>query len=169
MNVLSGKLANILQNMPQAVAEIQGSAYYPDIRGTVKFYATQFGTLVSAEMQGLPFSYEPCASRFFGFHIHSGKTCTPVEGDAFSAVQSHDNPYNCGHPEHAGDLPPLLGNDGTAFQVFLTDGFEVSEVIGRTVIIHSAADDFTTQPSGNSGEKIACGEIKRVNKKCRIY
>ena len=41
----------------------------------------------------------------------------------------------------------------------LINKFTVNEIIGRTVIIHSQPDDFTTQPSGNSGKKIACGEI----------
>ena len=40
----------------------------------------------------------------------------------------------------------------------LINKFTVNEIIGRTVIIHSQPDDFTTQPSGNSGKKIACGE-----------
>lgn len=46
--------------------------------------------------------------------------------------------------------------------MFLTDRFKVDDVIGRTVIIHDKPDDFTTQPSGNSGEKIACGIINRI-------
>lgn len=44
--------------------------------------------------------------------------------------------------------------------MFMTDRFTVNEVIGKTVIIHLHPDDFATQPSGNSGEKIACGVIK---------
>lgn len=59
-------------------------------------------------------------------------------------------------------MPPLFGNDGKAFSAFLTDRFTVKEIVGKTVIIHSSTDDFTTQPSGNSGEMIACGEIKRI-------
>lgn len=46
--------------------------------------------------------------------------------------------------------------------VFLTDNFRVRDIIGKTVVIHSKADDFTSQPSGDSGSKIACGEIVRV-------
>ena len=38
--------------------------------------------------------------------------------------------------------------------------FRIDEIIGKTIIIHSSTDDFTSQPSGNSGSKIACGEIK---------
>ena len=41
----------------------------------------------------------------------------------------------------------------------LTDRFTVREIIGKVVIIHSQADDFKTQPSGNAGSKIACGKI----------
>ncbi len=50
-------------------------------------------------------------------------------------------------------------NNGYAFSAFLTDCFSLSEVMGKTVIIHGNPDDFTTQPSGNSGEKLACGVI----------
>ena len=49
----------------------------------------------------------------------------------------------------------MLGN------AVVTDRFTISDIIGRTVVIHKSPDDFTTQPSGNAGAKIACGEIKR--------
>lgn len=75
---------------------------------------------------------------------------------------THYNPKNCPHPEHAGDLPPLLSCNGFAFQIFYTDRFVPEEVLGKTIIVHAASDDFTTQPSGNSGIMIACGEIKSV-------
>lgn len=43
--------------------------------------------------------------------------------------------------------------------VFSTERFQVHEVIGKTVIVHEKPDDFVSQPSGNAGQKIACGEI----------
>jgi Cu-Zn family superoxide dismutase len=58
-------------------------------------------------------------------------------------------------------MPPLFGNQGYAFLMFLTDRFTAREIIGKTVIIHDKPDDFTTQPAGNSGNKIACGVIQR--------
>ena len=53
-----------------------------------------------------------------------------------------------------------MGVNGDAFSMFITNQFTVPEVIGKTVIIHAHPDDFHTQPSGNSGEKIACGIIR---------
>jgi Cu-Zn family superoxide dismutase len=43
----------------------------------------------------------------------------------------------------------------------LSNRFSIEEIIGRTVIIHDAPDDFRTQPSGNAGMKIACGVIQK--------
>ncbi len=42
----------------------------------------------------------------------------------------------------------------------LTDRFTIQEVINRSMILHQMLDDFTTQPAGNSGIRIACGVIK---------
>lgn len=160
----------LLRTRPQARAQIRGSDAYPEIRGTVRFYNTQYGTLVAAEIMGLPTSSAPCESPFFAFHIHEGSNCgnsncrngiCPRDSDPFADVRMHYNPYDCPHPYHAGDLPPLLGANGRAFSVFLTNRFTVSEILGRTVIIHSSPDDFMTQPSGNAGTKIACGVIVR--------
>jgi len=47
---------------------------------------------------------------------------------------------------------------------FLSERFTAEEVIGRTVIIHSKPDNFTTQPSGDSGDKIACGIIEKYQR-----
>lgn len=55
-----------------------------------------------------------------------------------------------------------MSNDGFALSIFVTDRFTVKDVIEKTIIVHEKADDFTTQPSGNSGKKIACGKITLV-------
>lgn len=107
-----------------------------------------------------------CESRIFGFHIHEGGCCRGNESDPFADTLSHYNPQGCEHPAHAGDLPPLFGNRGCAFSAFLTDRFTVEEIIGRTVVIHDMPDDFTTQPSGDSGSKIGCGVICDLNRRC---
>lgn len=151
----------VLQQSPNAFADIKGSSDYPEINGRVSFYQTKYGVLVQVQVFGLPKPSTICKQRIFAFHIHSGFSCTGNESDPFANAMTHYNPYNCGHPSHAGDLLPLWSNDGYCFEVFLTDRFSVNEVIGKTVIIHSNPDDFTTQPAGNAGEKIACGKIER--------
>ena len=110
----------------------------------------------------MPASEEICRKPIFGMHIHSGGVCCGNHEDPFADALGHDNPDNCQHPFHAGDLPPLFGNDGHALSVFLTDRFSCSSIIGKTIIIHAHPDDFLTQPSGHSGEKIACGPIRPI-------
>ncbi len=155
-------IGETLGRRPQARATVRGSEQYPSIRGEVRFHQTPRGVLVVAEVRGLPQEVGACASPSFGFHIHEGSACAPRGGrDAFADTGMHDNPEHCPHPYHAGDLPPLFGADGLAFGACLTDRFTVEQIVGKTVVIHSAPDDFTTQPAGNSGVKIACGEIVR--------
>lgn len=144
---------------PHAVAYLNGSPDYPKIQATVEFYQTKAGVLVSAYASGLPTADDICKKPIFAMHIHSGSRCSGNETDYFADAMTHYNPNGCAHPYHAGDMPPLFGVNGYAFSMFLTDRFSVKEVLGRTVIIHSNPDDFTTQPAGNSGEKIACGII----------
>ena len=154
-------LINFLSGRPDAVAKICGSKEYPQISGRVRFYQTRAGVLVYARVNRLPYDQGSCNSRVFAFHIHGGPECSGDSADAFSNAGTHFNPEDCTHPYHAGDLPPLFGNDGFAVSVFLTNRFRVRQIIGRTVIIHSGHDDFTTDPSGNAGSKIACGIIKK--------
>lgn len=140
---------------PEAAACISGGEAAPRLRGTVRFYSLGCSVLVAAEIQGLPES----DTGFFAFHIHEGGSCT---GKDFADTGGHFNPTGQPHPRHAGDLPPLLSRGGRAFLAVETDRFRIPEVIGRTVVIHAGADDFHTQPSGNSGQKIACGVIRRI-------
>lgn len=135
--------------IPSAYAVIRGGKANPGLGGMVHFYPSGNGVLVTAEIHGLPDS----ETGIFAFHIHSGESCEAPEG--------HFNPENVPHPRHAGDLPPLFSNGGRAFLAVLTDRFRIADVIGRTVILHSQPDDFHTQPSGNPGEIIACGVIRR--------
>ncbi len=140
---------------PHAIAYIKGGNDAPELFGQVKFYQKKNYVLVAANVQGLP----ETDSGFFGFHIHEGSDCG---GTDFSNTGSHYNPKQLPHPRHAGDLPPLLKCNGIAYQTFATDRFSVSDILGKTVVIHSMPDDFTSQPAGNAGTKIACGTIHRT-------
>ena len=144
----------ICTRQPSAAAILRGSAAYPDIRGCVRLYQTKKGVLIYTEVHGLPHD------GFYAFHIHEGSRCAPKGDDPFGMSGAHFNPKGVPHPDHAGDLPPLLAADGYALGAFVTDRFAVNEVLGRTVILHSHPDDFATQPSGSAGEKIACGIIR---------
>lgn len=157
-------LYSLLRRLPNAVAVMRGRAENSGIYGTVKFYQATGGVLVVADILGLPTAWEACKSRIFAFHIHGGSDCSGTQEDPFANAGTHYNPNGCPHPYHAGDMPPLFGVDGRAFSAFLTNRFNVSEILGKAVIIHDGLDDFTTQPSGNAGDKIACGVISRVRR-----
>ena len=154
------KLNCVLMEKPDAIAEIEGSEDYPQIYGRTLFYKVGQGVLVETEVDGLPWSDNVCGDRVFGYHIHSGEYCKGNMKDAFADTMGHYNPDDCIHPHHAGDMPPLFGNNGYAFSVFLTNRFYLHDIVGKTIIIHLQPDDFYSQPSGNSGIKIACGVIK---------
>ena len=140
---------------PDAVAQICGGIETPQLTGCVQFYQENGCVLIVARIFGLPRESE---TGFFGFHIHEGENCA---GTDFSATGSHYNPTDREHPKHAGDLPPLLACGGKAYLSVKTDRLCVDEMIGRTVVIHSDPDDFRSQPAGNAGKKIACGEIRK--------
>lgn len=155
------ELGCLLTKKPDAQAVLSGRREFPQVSGFVNFYQTKKGVVLAASVGGLPYGQGPCGSAVFGLHIHGGESCTGNATDPFADAGTHYNPGNCEHPHHAGDLPPLFGNKGYALMTVLTDRFTITEVIGRTVIVHRSPDDFTTQPAGNSGEKMACGIIRR--------
>ena len=155
-------LWKIFSETPAAVAHIRGSMEYPDMKGVAQFYQAPQGVLIVTEMMGLPSGNEECEKGIYALHIHEGASCTGNDKDPFANAMTHYNPNKCGHPYHAGDMPPLFENDGYALTVFLTNRFRVEDVIGKTVIVHDKRDDFTSQPAGDSGNKIACGTIEPI-------
>lgn len=133
-----------------------------NVRGTVTF--TQVGDLVRVSGTVMEHSKGPK-----GFHIHDKGDCSAPDamsaGGHFNPAKSkHGGPYE---PEkHAGDLGNLnFGADGAAKFSFVVGDISVSSsrpdgVIGRAVVVHAAADDLKTDPTGNSGGRVACGVIK---------
>lgn len=146
------------QNRPAAVAWVTGNSTYSELSGLVKFYDTPYdGVLVEAEVFGLPNVSTQVSSDFYAMHIHQYGNCS----GSFEKTGSHFNPTNAFHPEHAGDMIPLLGNQGYAWASFYDKRFTIDDIIGKSVVIHSRRDDFTSQPAGDSGEKIGCGVIRK--------
>lgn len=154
----------LARRTPDAIAHIQGSEAHPDICGQVYFYQRGDGVFIVYQISGLPLGQDLCEHSIFAMHIHSGESCTGASQDPFADAGAHYNLEHCPHPSHAGDLPPLFGDDGYAWGAVFTNRFTVLEIIGRTVIIHDHPDDFTSQPAGNSGNKIACGVIRSTRK-----
>ena len=60
-------------------------------------------------------------------------------------------------------MPPILASDGIGILSVYTSYFTVADIINKSVVLHENYDDFTTQPFGNSGAKIACGRILPYN------
>ena len=160
IRLLTDSMLKFLTAQPAAFANMEGSEKYPDIRGLVTFYPFENGTVVLADICGLPQGEEPCEIGFFGFHIHEGAACTGSAEDPFSGAGGHYNPASCPHPAHAGDMPVLEAAGGKAWMAFYTERFQPQEVRGRTVILHSMPDDYRSQPAGDAGERIACGVIR---------
>ena len=160
MNYELPNFSSLLSHRPDAWAMISGQKKYYEIHGRVRFYQTKYGVVVVSEVGGLPTQEGACEKPIYAFHIHEGSSCSGSAEDPFARTGMHYNPYECPHPYHAGDLPPLFASNGYAFSAVLTDRFTVKDIVGKTILIHSGVDDFTSQPAGNSGIKIACGEIK---------
>ena len=104
-----------------------------------------------------------------GFHVHETGDCSAAE-PAFAKAGGHFNPESHPHAgpdsaaRHAGDLGNLeVAADGTGSLDTMTTELTLSpganSVIGKALIFHEGADDFTTQPTGNAGGRLACGVV----------
>ncbi|MBB1598752.1 superoxide dismutase family protein [Variovorax sp. UMC13] len=150
---------------PGAVAELAPTAAIspnPTI-GKVTFTPLDHGVRVAGEVRGLAPNSE------HGFHIHEKGDC----GDNGNASGGHFNPAGGIHGKfaapgsHAGELPSLMADaSGVArfrvddHSISLTDG-AANNVLGRALVVHRDRDDYTTQPAGNSGPRIACAVISK--------
>lgn len=157
---MNEKQTQNMNTMPEAYAVVKGSDEYPQIHGEVNFFGVHDGTVVTARIYGLPDNMD---GEFYGFHIHEGNACTGNEEEPFKDTGNHYNPIGQDHPKHVGDLPVLLGNSGNVWIQVYTTRFHPEDVVGKTVVIHDMADDFKSQPAGDSGVKIACGVIKEMD------
>lgn len=133
-------------------ANILGNNIAPDLKGVMFLFPYNNGTIVEIEVINMPKD----ESHPYALHIHEGSSC---DNGNFDSAKGHYNPTNELHPMHSGDLPPLFSNDGYSYMRLFTNKFTPEEVVGKTVIIHNGSDDFKTQPSGDSGAKMACGLI----------
>ena len=148
----------------QAKAEIQARSG-SSVKGSVQF--TQQGDHLSvlADISGLT----PWQAH--GFHVHDKGDCSAADG---MSAGGHFNPTGKPHgppdgDHHAGDMPSLQadgsGHAVARFQlVGVTLGEGANSLIGHSLIVHKDPDDYHTQPTGNSGARIGCGVIVKIEK-----
>jgi Cu-Zn family superoxide dismutase len=145
---------------PKAVATLEPTRGNT-AAGTVSFQQQGDKVLVHAKLSGLKPNQE------HGFHAHEKGDCS--SGDGMS-TGGHFNPSGKPHgpqegEHHAGDFPAIKadasGNADTSFTLSgATVGSGSTDLIGHGLILHASPDDYKTQPTGNSGARIACGVIK---------
>lgn len=140
-----------------AVANIIGDISSPNLKGIVYFKPFKDGTMVEAEISGLP-GYKNY--QLFPIHIHEGKNCDISKTGTFDNVLGHYNPTNEEHPYHAGDMPILFSNNGYAYMKFYTTRFKVFDIEDKLVIIHEAVKDENVN---TFGRKIGCGKIEKYS------
>ena len=132
--------------------------------GSVIFTNNGARTQLTASISGAP------ASAMLGFHIHMNAAC----GADGMEAGGHWNPQTVDHgkwtssPHHLGDLGNLQTDaSGAATFELTTDAWSIGsgapdDIVDHAVVVHAMADDFTTQPTGNAGGRIACGVIARA-------
>ncbi|CAN5761025.1 N/A [soil metagenome] len=139
-----------------AVASVK--AVYGSVpSGNVSFTQQGPDTLVYAHFAGFPIN------AIYAFHVHEKGDCSGTELMAAGGIYNPTGkPHGPQDREHmVGDMPSLVGDtEGLADARFVLKGVSVSDLIGRSVIVHGYPDDYRTQPEGASGARTGCGVIK---------
>ncbi len=124
--------------------------------GAVQAEQRASGTYLRIAVAGLPPGEH-------GLHLHSVGRC---DAPGFQSAGTHWNPAGKQHghlnPQgaHAGDLPNLtVSSNGRGAINFLVGGDALGDADGTSLVIHARPDDYRTDPSGNSGDRIACAVL----------
>jgi Cu-Zn family superoxide dismutase len=130
--------------------------------GSVRMWETPGGVTFRVSASGLPHGNH-------GIHVHSAGRCDPPK---FDSAGPHWNPSGAKHGfnnpagPHRGDLPNItVAANGVVNEAVSLAGASVATMLdadGAALVLHAAPDDYATDPSGNSGERIACAVISSV-------
>ena len=153
---------SVLKSKPKVFEADLSPTAGNSVSGMLTFTAVSDGVHLQGRVTGL----EPGSTH--GFHIHEHGDCSAPDA---SSAGGHFNPTGSAHGDpvglvhHAGDMANQVadaqGNaavDVTIHNVSLNTGSS-DDVLGRSVIVHRDPDDYTSQPAGNSGSRLACGVI----------
>jgi len=161
--VLTASLAAMLPLAAQAATATMKS---PDGKhmGILNLVQTSAGVHITGAVSGL-------TTGEHAFHIHAVGKCEPP----FKSAGGHYNPLGLAHGKqslggpHAGDMDNITaGNDGGLKIDVLNESVTLNapatgtlfDADGSAIVIHAGADDYTSQPSGAAGSRVACGVIK---------
>ena len=148
----------------QAIAVI-GPTSGSNLTGTAIF--TQNGETITLTVE-----IQNVSPGLHAVHIHEKDDCSSPDG---TSAGGHWNPTNVAHGKwgegefHLGDIGNItVGEDGTGKIELTTNLWEMGtgsdiDIVGRGIIVHAGADDFTSQPSGAAGARIGCGAIELAN------
>ena len=133
---------------------------------------TAVGTAVAEEIDGairVMVEVHGMAKGVHGTHVHTTGKC---EGPDFASAGGHWNPLGKQHGKdnplgpHAGDMPNLsVGDDGRDRTIFTLPGGTYEGLLdadGAALVVHAGPDDYKSDPSGNSGGRIACGVFQAM-------
>jgi Cu-Zn family superoxide dismutase len=154
-------------SVPRATAVLQGAPTDTDFKGTVTFIQEGNGVRIVADLAGVDTDGK------HGFHVHQTGECVHGEGDKhFTSAGGHFNPGNANHacppeePRHAGDLGNIEVTRGVGHLEETSTLLSLSgpnSVVGKAIILHAKADDCKTQPTGDAGDRLACGVVTMGN------
>ncbi|MBI0401297.1 superoxide dismutase family protein [Cyclobacterium marinum] len=147
----------------QTAMAVLSGASGSEVSGTATFTQTAEGKVK------LVLSVNNLSTGKHAVHLHENGDCSAEDA---SSAGGHWNPADDEHGKrgenefHAGDIDNLtVGEDGIGSLVMVVDGWSIgdgedSDILNKAVIIHAEADDFTSQPSGAAGSRVACGVIQ---------
>ena len=150
--------APAVSNAIANVAPASGSL----VSGRLQLMAMGKGVHIAGELGGL------APNSTHGFHIHEKGDCSAADA---SSAGGHFNPAGAPHgnpetpPHHAGDLDNLTADANGVVRINVhvpnvsLGGDPAHDILGRALVVHADADDYASQPAGNSGARIACGVI----------
>jgi len=146
-------------------AKTTGKKAAKQVGGNLQLVTGTAGVLITGQITGL------APNTTHGFHVHETGDCSAPD---FKSAGGHFNPDNAMHGDpastmhHLGDIPNIKSDakgvatvNATITGATLNDGGP-HDLVGKALIVHAKKDDYKTQPSGDSGDRIACGVIERL-------